>query len=115
MVSPGSIPLTVTTDSLVRVSAKLENKLSRHGGGGDDDDGPPLNSNSFPFPFLFDYMISKRMRDIDRIPQWIEAGEKKLCREWNEDFVAPRRSRHFHKEIDKKRYSLYKTIRSLFR
>jgi len=46
MVSPRSIPLTVTTDSLVRVSAKLENKLSRHGGNG----GPPPNSNSFLFP-----------------------------------------------------------------
>lgn len=53
MVSQGSIPLMVTTDSLVRVSAKLENKLSRHGGGGDgddDDDSPSLDSNSFPFP-----------------------------------------------------------------
>jgi len=47
MVSQGSILLMVTTDSLVWVSAKLENKLSHHGDGGD---GPSLDSNSFPFP-----------------------------------------------------------------
>jgi len=58
-------------------------------------------------------MILKRMRDIDRIPRWIEAEERKLRREWNEDFVAPRQSRH--EEIDKKMYSLYKTFESLFR
>jgi len=102
MVSPRSIPLTVTTDSLVRVSAKLENKLSRHGGNG----RPPPNSNFVSLPIMptmppFDYMISKRMRDIDRIPRWIEAEERKLRREWNEDFVAPRQSHH--EEIDKKK------------
>jgi len=53
-------------------------------------------------------MILKRMRDIDRIPRWIEAEERKLRRERNEDFVALRQSHH--EEIDKKRYSLYKTF-----
>lgn len=38
--SPGPIPLTVTTDSLVRVSAKLENESSHHGG---------VALNFFPF------------------------------------------------------------------
>lgn len=84
MVSPRSIPLTVTTDSLVRVSAKLENKLSRHGGGGGgggDDDGssPRFELVSLPVTVPpFGHTILKRMRVIDRIPRWIEAGERKL-------------------------------------
>lgn len=67
--SPEPIPLTVTTDSLVRVSAKLENESSHHGG---------VLLNFFPFSltlFLLlrvsvnRYTASLRMRILHKIPR----------------------------------------------
>jgi len=117
MVSPESIPLTVTTDSLVWVSAKLENKLSHHGGNGGDD-GPPPDSNSFPFPSCppcrhstvwYWSACATSTEFHDGLKQ-----KRGNCAVNGMKILLPRGNRITRKSI-KKRYSLYKTFESLFR